>query len=125
MLQITIPSNRVSLGRFNGPRDIIDTPNGALSLKGPALMYFDLVYSASNPDKFKNGDFVHVRIIEVEVPNAEGFINKHAFGNTWSSEKSRTRRKGGEISGWFIVESINNKVVSMTSSGMITIFTSM
>ena len=119
MAQITIPSNRVSLERFNGAQDITEQPNGDISLKGPCAQYFELTYSATNPKRFIIGDVVYVRIIEVETPNAEGFINKHVFGNTWSSERSRIRRTGSELSGVYIVDDINGKIVRMTSSGVI------
>ena len=118
MLQITIPSNRVSLKRFNGAQDITET-DYFISLGGPCTQYFELVYLATKPDKFIVGDAVYVRIIDVDAPNQEGFINKHAFGNTWSSERSRIRRTGSEFLGAYIVDDINGKIVRMTSTGAI------
>ena len=119
MTQITIPSNRVSLERFPGTQEITEQPNGDILLKGPCTQYFELTYLATNPKRFIIGDVVYVRIIDVEVPNPEGFINKHAFGNTWKSERSRIRRTGSELSGTYIVDDINGKIVRMTSSGSI------
>ena len=118
MLQITIPSNRVSIERFPGTQDITETDDYIL-LGGPCTQYFELTYLATNPKRFIVGDAVYVRIIDVEVPNPEGFINKHAFGNTWSSERSRIRRTGSELLGTYIVDDINDKIIRMTSSGAI------